>query len=122
MTITEDMLEVWEFRNIKTSRRTDSLCKWAAPLWTTPASHFKKENFSSPLDMRLAGSQVTWARHGGNDRSNIVQQLSESYNGGMFAECNCLKSPFVENNRRPNITGHIEFSMVVNHKQSTTFA
>jgi hypothetical protein len=54
----------------------------------------------------------TW----GNDISNIVQQLSESYNGDMFAEFNCSKSPFAGNNGRPNIAAHIEFSVVVNHK------
>jgi hypothetical protein len=34
-----------------------------------------------------------------------VQQISESYNGDMFTEYNCLKSPFVTDNRRPSIAG-----------------
>jgi hypothetical protein len=42
MHITEDMLEVWEFRNIKTSRMTDSLYKWAASLWTIQLQTLKE--------------------------------------------------------------------------------
>lgn len=45
-----------------------------------------------------------------------MQQLSQSYNGDIFQECNCSKSLFAGNSGRPNIAGHIEFSMVVNHK------